>query len=368
MSTSSSSSNNPFYAMLGRTYSVNSEQTLDSLRTSSFRSSSASTQQQDGDVREYLWTPPAPDPNYWINVAKARNIRQSILKLRDYLNRVLQTPVSAQRTEDYQRVTTEIRARERKLMKYVNHYILSFDDVLLSEQQYQEQQQQQSRHQKHVQNRSMELGTISPPMSPGNSTVGKAQQPPQQKLVNGISAMHAANQKGLSNKRLANINIEVPPRFASGSLPPTPTTSDTPKESSSPGSLAAADYSPSPSPLQHPSPSLGSQAFINSYKQNVRYQNAGSNASSLTNSSADLRKEKSKSKLIWGGLFGSKNVRSATDDSDAQAMSAFANATGGHQQQKQQQAQLTKMASSPSLAQMRASRKLSEPQKSIFAL
>ncbi|KAJ1880089.1 hypothetical protein LPJ57_002461 [Coemansia sp. RSA 486] len=357
MSTSSSSSNNPFYAMLGRTYSVNSEQTLDSLH---------------GDVREYLWTPPAPDPNYWINVAKARNIRQSILKLRDYLNRVLQTPVSAQRTEDYQRVTTEIRARERKLMKYVNHYILSFDDVLLSDQQYQEQEQQQSRHQKHVQNRSMELGTISPPMSPGNNAVGKAQQPPQQKLANGLSAMHAANQKGLSNKRLANINIEVPPRFASGSLPPTPTTLDTPKESASPGSLTAADYSPSPSPspLQHPSPSLGSQAFINSYKQNVRYQNAGSNASSLTNSSADLRKEKSKSKLIWGGLFGSKNVRSATDDSAAQAMPAFANAAGGHQQQQQQQqqAQLTKMASSPSLAQMRASRKLSEPHKSIFAL
>ncbi|KAJ2222961.1 hypothetical protein IWW45_008467 [Coemansia sp. RSA 485] len=264
-------------------------------------------------------------------------------------------------------------------MKYVNHYILSFDDVLLSDQQYQEQEQQQSRHQKHVQNRSMELGTISPPMSPGNNAVGKAQQPPQQKLANGLSAMHAANQKGLSNKRLANINIEVPPRFASGSLPPTPTTLDTPKESASPGSLTAADYSPSPSPspLQHPSPSLGSQAFINSYKQNVRYQNAGSNASSLTNSSADLRKEKSKSKLIWGGLFGSKNVRSATDDSAAQAMPAFANAAGGHQQQRhhqqqqqqqQQQAQLTKMASSPSLAQMRASRKLSEPHKSIFAL
>ncbi|KAJ2885314.1 hypothetical protein FB639_001798 [Coemansia asiatica] len=363
---SSSTSNNPFYAMLSRTYSANSQQTLDSLQTPSFRSSSTSTQQRDSDAGEFLWTPPAPDPNYWINVAKARNIRQSILKLRDYLNRVLQTPVNAQRTEDYQRVTLEIRARERKLMKYVNHYILNFDDVLLPDQQYQEQQ---SRYQKQYlqQSRDMELGTISPPMSPGN-IISEAQQPPQI-AISGISAVrHAAGAKGLSAKRLANINIEVPPRFASGSLPPTPTTLDTPKESSTPGSFAT-DHSPSPtpSPLPQPSPSLGSQAFINSYKQNARYQRTGSNASSLTNSSADLRKEKSKSKHIWGGLFGSKNVRSATDDSDAPAVSAFANAATQSSGERQQQ-HLTKMMSSPSLAQMRASRKLSEPQRGIFAL
>ncbi|KAJ1862991.1 hypothetical protein LPJ73_000630 [Coemansia sp. RSA 2703] len=330
--------------MLGRTSSAHSHQTLDSLRSPSFRSSTTSTTQQDFDSGEYLWTPPAPDPNYWVNVAKARNIRQSIIKLKDYLNYVLQAPASAQRTDDYHKVTAEIRARERKMMRYVDHYILCFDDVLLPEHEYQVRQQKYEL--KHVS--SSELGTISPPMSPANAAGPRALSP-QLLPPSGIPSLGS---KGMGPKRPVNFNIDVPPRFASGSLPPTPTTLDTPVES----------HSPSLSPQQAASPPLGSQAFINSYKQNVRYQQASSIANSLTNSSVDLRKEKPKHKPLWGGLFGSKNVRAAdkfedNNNDDALRASDFANNVA-----KQQQQQLTKMASSPSLAQLRASRKMSEPQ------
>ncbi|KAJ2385444.1 hypothetical protein GGI05_004698 [Coemansia sp. RSA 2603] len=185
-------------------------------------------------------------------------------------------------------------------------------------------------------------------MSPANAAGPRALSP-QLLPPSGIPSLGS---KGMGPKRPVNFNIDVPPRFASGSLPPTPTTLDTPVES----------HSPSLSPQQAASPPLGSQAFINSYKQNVRYQQASSIANSLTNSSVDLRKEKPKHKPLWGGLFGSKNVRAAdkfedNNNDDALRASDFANNVA-----KQQQQQLTKMASSPSLAQLRASRKMSEPQ------
>ncbi|KAJ2813239.1 hypothetical protein GGI24_006554 [Coemansia furcata] len=72
---------------------------------------------------EYVWAPPTPDPGYWDNVARARDIRHSVARMEMQL-------AQATHEDDIWRLSDEIRASERRLMKYVDRYILSYDDVV----------------------------------------------------------------------------------------------------------------------------------------------------------------------------------------------------------------------------------------------
>ncbi|KAJ2724028.1 hypothetical protein GGI07_002233 [Coemansia sp. Benny D115] len=312
---SSPGSTNPFYAILARSSSTQSQISQPSLGSSYPSLHRDSTSKDNPD---YLWTPPAPDPNYWTNVSKAHNIRQTVMKLKEYQKRIEMAQPSPQRNEDYQRVTAEIRARERKLLKYINHYILSYDDVLKMEREM----AGGGALQKNIKSpqrpiaRDAQLGTLSPPMSP----VAHAQQPP--------------SSGRLAGKQLAHISViaEEPPRFTSGSLPPTPTTLDTPVSSTGP-SLA-----------NEPSePALDSRSYISSYKQNARLQRSSSSEVSPTSSSSDVRREKGRP--LWGGLFGGKT----------------GGIFGGSDEK-----QLSRMTSTSALAQTqpKSLRKLSEPQQS----
>ncbi|KAI7827908.1 hypothetical protein BX661DRAFT_198469 [Kickxella alabastrina] len=292
--------NNAFFSMLGRSNSFKSDQSQHSqLHTSS---PSVGISQ---------------DPNYWVNIHKARNIRESILKLKAFLDRVLQAAPSEQRTSDYHKVTAEIRSRERKLMKYINHYTLNYYDVVSDRQADEVPVKRTDKSLAPEPPTQIELGTISPPMSPATMVSPSVLQPL------GVAPT------GLGAKRQAHINIEVPPHFASGSLPPTPTTIDSP----------VSEHTPLQ--LQQREPALGSQAFINSYKMDTKYQNADRNVGSSDNSSTEFRKES----RAPGGV-GADGGRSKSYANDSL------------------RPQIKKMASSPLLApiQLKAPRKTSDPQ------
>ncbi|KAJ1889248.1 hypothetical protein LPJ66_008135 [Kickxella alabastrina] len=343
--------NNAFFSMLGRSDSFKSDQS----QHSQFHTSSPSVSISQ-------------DPNYWVNIRKARSIRESILKLKAFLDRVLQAAPSEQRTSDYHKVIAEIRSRERKLMKYINHYTLNYYDVVSDKQADEIPVKRNEKSLVPEPPTQIELGTISPPMSPATMVSPSVLQPL------GIAPT------GLGEKRQAHINIEVPPRFASGSLPPTPTTIDSPVSENTPVMHTQISFllPPLQLHLQQREPALGSQAFINSYKMDTKYQNADRNGGSSDNSSTEFRKEsKSKSKLTWGGLFGSKNARSVERSNVRNAQSADdtvigrapggVGADGGRSKSYANDSlrpKIKKMASSPLLSpiQLKAPRKTSDPQ------
>ncbi|KAJ1934295.1 hypothetical protein GGF37_006419 [Kickxella alabastrina] len=359
--------NNAFFSMLGRSNSFKSDQSQHSQLHTSLPSVSISQDASDAS-NKYIWTPPPPDPNYWVNIHKARNIRESILKLKAFLDRVLQAAPSEQRTSDYHKVTAEIRSRERKLMKYINHYTLNYYDVVSDRQADEVPVKRTDKSLAPEPPTQIELGTISPPMSPATMVSPSVLQPL------GVAPT------GLGAKRQAHINIEVPPHFASGSLPPTPTTIDSPVSEHTPVMHTQISFLSPPLQLQlqQREPALGSQAFINSYKMDTKYQNADRNVGSSDNSSTEFRKEsKSKSKLTWGGLFGSKNARSversnvrnaqSVDDTVIGRAPGGVGADGGRSKSYANDSlrpQIKKMASSPLLAsiQLKAPRKTSDPQ------
>ncbi|KAJ2493052.1 hypothetical protein IWW37_000879 [Coemansia sp. RSA 2050] len=117
----------------------------------------------------FVWAPPAPDPEYWENVARARDIRHSIARMKTQL-------AQAKREGDILRLGADIRALEHRLMKHIDRHILSYDDVI--------EPIMPGDH-------SRVLGTVSPPTSP--SLAPNRPLPPT-----------------------------PAPRFASGALPPTP--------------------------------------------------------------------------------------------------------------------------------------------------
>ncbi|KAJ2884410.1 hypothetical protein H4R27_002124 [Coemansia aciculifera] len=178
---------NPFYNTL--THNNSSSQALSS---SSF---------------EFVWAPPTPDPGYWENVARARDIRRSVAQMKAQLSQ-------ARHDADIQRLSADIRASERRLMKHVDRHILSYDDVV------------EAMPGDHY---SRALGTVSPPTSP--SLAPDRPLPPT-----------------------------PTPHFASGALPPTPPTAGA-------GAGAGATIA-----------ALGSQAFINSYKKGPDCQPLASEA------------------------------------------------------------------------------------------
>ncbi|KAJ2738689.1 hypothetical protein H4R23_000978 [Coemansia sp. Cherry 401B] len=233
---------NPFYAILARSSSPHSP-TASELSSAA---TEASTDDVEAVAGEYVWTPPAPDPRYWEHVAKAQKLRSGVRELRAQLAQ-----------GDSWRLGRELRARERRLMRYVDHHVLDYDDVLRAD-----------ARRKAELARNLELGTISPPISPD-----LAPDRPLPPLPPGAEK-HPA-EKAQADRFHAPRPREMaagPPLYVSGALPPTPaeTASGT---------------------------RLDSQGFINSYKKNARLAEAGG---------SNPGREKSKGRQLWTGLFGSR--------------------------------------------------------------
>ncbi|KAJ1828543.1 hypothetical protein LPJ70_007220, partial [Coemansia sp. RSA 2708] len=243
-------------------------------------SSSAATEASTDDVEavagEYVWTPPAPDPRYWEHVAKAQKLRSGVRELRAQLAQ-----------GDSWRLGRELRARERRLMRYVDHHVLDYDDVLRAD-----------ARRKAELARNLELGTISPPISPDLAPdrplpplpPGAEKHPAEKAQADKYQAEKPRADKHQTEKHQTVKHQTVkhqtdrfhaprpremaagPPLYVSGALPPTPaeTASGT---------------------------RLDSQGFINSYKKNARLAEAGG---------SNPGREKSKGRQLWTGLFGSR--------------------------------------------------------------
>ncbi|KAJ2850661.1 hypothetical protein IWW36_001705 [Coemansia brasiliensis] len=271
-----SETTNPFYAMLERSASPHSP--------SSSESSAATEMNTDADAgvtSEYLWKPPPPDPKYWDHIAKAQRIRSDVSELKQSLKH------KQQGSEEFSRISRELRARERKLMRFIDHHVLNYDDVLLGK-------HRAGSNAKTVINRNVELGTISPPISPN---IGPNRPLPP--LPPGAEQQKKA--------------------LMASPLPPTPP------------ELAAAQS------RQRSGSALDSQGFINSYKKNAQL------ATSSEETSAG--REKPRGRLLWAGIFGSKNVKPVATGG---ARRRSGSAEGA---QLKQSPRLATMASVPSLAQ-----------------
>ncbi|KAJ2496397.1 hypothetical protein GGH96_005863 [Coemansia sp. RSA 1972] len=255
---------NPFYAILERSASPHSP------------TSSESSAATDVDravptaANEYIWTPPAPDPKYWEHVAKAQKIRSTVTELKQSLRR---------RTGDEcQRLSKELRARERKLMRYIDHHVLDFDDVL-----------QPSMITTGKANGNIELGTVSPPTSPD-----------------------LAPDRPLPPLPCANIQPQKPPPVPQKTMPRT----------------AALD----------------SHGYITSYKKNAQLAH-----------SSESQAVKPKSRLLWTGIFGAKNIKPVERR----------RRSGSAEEAQIQKSRLTSMSSVPSLAPARGR---SDTGQSVFVL
>ncbi|KAJ2365421.1 hypothetical protein H4S02_010677 [Coemansia sp. RSA 2611] len=106
------------------------------------RRSRAQASQSPG-AAGFVWAPPAPDPEYWENVARARDMRRSIARAKTQL-------AQARREADVLRLSADVRALEHRLMRHVDRCILSYDDVIETL----------------PGDRSRALGAVSPPTSP----------------------------------------------------------------------------------------------------------------------------------------------------------------------------------------------------------
>ncbi|KAJ2451074.1 hypothetical protein EV183_003846 [Coemansia sp. RSA 2336] len=265
LSVSVSENTNPFYAILERSTSPHSP--------SSSESSAATEMNTDADgTGEYLWKPPPPDPKYWDHIVRAQQLRSDISELKQRLK------ARQQGSQEFAKISRELRARERKLMRFIDHHVLNYDDVL---------SKPKASAAKTVINRNVELGTISPPISP---SIGPNRPLPPLPPGAEQQMKHKANP-----------------------LPPTPP------------ELAARNR-------QRSGTALDSQGFINSYKKNTQLA-----------TSSDEPAEKPRGRLLWAGIFGSKNVKPV----DA-GRRRSGSAEGA---QLKQSPRLATMTSVPSLAQ-----------------
>ncbi|KAJ2551593.1 hypothetical protein EV175_003632 [Coemansia sp. RSA 1933] len=280
---------------------------------------------------QYIWTPPAVDPNYWMHITKARSMRTGIIAQKQALEKTYERADT--QGDMITALKDDIVGRERRLLRYINHYILDYDDVVSPRRRT-----------------SVVLGTLSPPLSPELSPSRPLRKPAS----------------------LSVLLTEEPPIFASGSLPPTPTTRGNSDESFGESKVSVVAESRIPRPISKDTvretrrasradtgkratrvrfaginadnkPALDSQSFINSYKTNARYAAAAEAAAAsppitAAASTKDLPKAPSsssssgggggggiakmtKGRLIWTGLFGSKNVRRAADEQRPAALS-----------------------------------------------
>ncbi|KAJ2794379.1 hypothetical protein H4R21_005521, partial [Coemansia helicoidea] len=93
-----------------------------------------------------------PDPRYWEHVARAKRIRQAVGEMKQSLAQKL--PGS----EEAQQLGRELRARERRLMRLVDHYVLDYNDVVTADGGVTEAALKTGG--------SLAMGTITPPVSP----------------------------------------------------------------------------------------------------------------------------------------------------------------------------------------------------------
>ncbi|KAJ2635673.1 hypothetical protein GGF44_003286 [Coemansia sp. RSA 1694] len=189
----------------------------------------------------FVWAPPTPDPEYWDNVARAREIRRSVAEMKAQL-------AQARREADIQRLSAEIRASERRLMKHVDRHILSYDDVV-----------------EPAALASPDIGLSSPGIGFASPGIGLA------------SPGFTPTSPSTAPDR--PLPPTPTPHFASGALPPTP-------------------------PLATAIAALGSQAFINSYKQSPGCQLPACDEAPEPSAAASR-------KPAWASLFGSRSVRLA---------------------------------------------------------
>ncbi|KAJ1959846.1 hypothetical protein GGI12_004121 [Dipsacomyces acuminosporus] len=246
--------------------------------------------------------------------------------------------------EEINRLIEEIRLGERKLMRYVNHYVLNYDDITAGD-----------KPSSVATSKSHELGTISPPMSPSTAPNRPLPLPPQEQLAEG---------KVTDND---DASIIAPPHLTSRTLPPTPTSATPPiqeqqqeqkkkkkdedddddKEAEGEvegkkGDLApavvvaaaAADWTviqAQTADNNNRATVMDSQAFITSYKQKAKPGNAGeydidSGESSNSNSiKFEAHRDRRKSKINWNGLFGSKNIRAQITNDETSSFSSISN-------------------------------------------
>ncbi|KAI8322998.1 hypothetical protein GQ54DRAFT_310480 [Martensiomyces pterosporus] len=337
-----STSNNPFFAMMSTKGSSSANAKTSSPSVAELTKEyckplmahiDAQTNSQDS---AYIWSAPAIDPQYWANIAKARSIRHSVSKMKDYLARTRQQPGDQQRDEEIRRLMEEIRLGERKLMKYVNHYILNYDDIInpdrgrtkppaatagSGENKAAVVAQSRPRAKHH------ELGTISPPMSP--NTAPARPLPPTPTTPSTAAAPEAG-------KATKEGDVDVPPLFASGTLPPTPAAASASQQQKKHREEAEWTVVRSqPEAAGNPEGVMDSRAFITSYKQksdnssNSDDNKEGEGGGGIKGASGSFEglKEKRKSKLTWNGLFGGRNTKPNSNDSTSTDYSGYSSIT-----------------------------------------
>ncbi|KAJ2359416.1 hypothetical protein GGF43_000035 [Coemansia sp. RSA 2618] len=261
---------------------------LDSASSPHSPASSESSEATDADTStvvsvqnsEYIWTPPALDPKYWEYVAKAQKIRTGVTELKQTL--------ALKHDNDgveLQRQRKELRAQERKLMRYIDHHVLDYDDVIRAVTRGSVDGRNSRRasvadskcESKPAPAHHVELGTISPPTSPD-----LAPNRPLPPLPPGA-------EQPKKSKPL--------PRVISGALPLTP-----PEKAAA--AAAAAIVSNEDSRL-HSNTGPDSREPAHPHKKTVRI---------VDNNERDARaeqgdaKEKPKSRLLRG-LFGNKSAK-----------------------------------------------------------
>ncbi|KAJ1940380.1 hypothetical protein EC988_007051 [Linderina pennispora] len=140
----------------------------------------------DSEVLESMF---GLDDEYWKNVEKARTIRKNVIKMRGYLGNVQPKLEAEKRTQELARMRLAIANAERKLMKYINYYVLNYDDVIADTAPSTPKVA------------SAELGVpLSPPTSPASGAPDRPLPPPPAVAV----------------------DIGKAPPYVSDALPPTP--------------------------------------------------------------------------------------------------------------------------------------------------
>ncbi|KAJ2609210.1 hypothetical protein H4S08_004145 [Coemansia sp. RSA 1365] len=247
------------------------------------------------DVTDYIWTPPALDPKYWEHVAKARKVHQTVAELKQGL-----TQKQKLGEDETQKLHQEVRARERKLLRIIDQYVLDYDDVV--------RVKKDERHRASG-NSSVELGTITPPVSPDMMPDRPLPPLPRgaEEEKQRVAAAEADQQKRLAEaeKKLAvqakkqRMGAEQSAEPAQRTQPQTKQLPPPPPKAGNLGELRRNNTTAA---------ALDSQGFINSYKKHERY----ANSDARRDVNGEPQEKPKGRQLLWAGLFGSRNVRPLT--------------------------------------------------------
>ncbi|KAJ2082138.1 hypothetical protein H4R24_001834 [Coemansia sp. RSA 988] len=231
---------------------------------------------------EYIWTPPALDPKYWEHVAKARKVHRTVAELKQGL---IQKQKQGEE-EEAQKLHREVRARERKLLRFIDHYVLDYDDVVRSKED-----------ESKAAGSSMELGTITPPVSPDMTPDRPLPPlpPGAEEEKQNLAVEETEKKLAIQAKKQRMVGEQSPQELPQRAQPPTKQLPPPPgvahgREMRRNNTAVAA---------------LDSQGFINSYKKHERF----ANSDARRDVSGEPREKSKARQLLWNGLFGSKNVR-----------------------------------------------------------